>query len=270
MDDNEANTIADRQLLRAMKGCEDFVGRWLDEGHSLDSLVTHIYNRMTFIYHEINDEGIVYTVFEVLNSRGLPVPWFDRLKSKLMSLVFESEDTDNNSEIIDEIHGLWGEIYRIVGLRIGLSAELLRFAATLHAETAPSRPLGERAAVDLLQKEASESLSDVVSTTKWIKSVAEAVDRVREDHRLNAVTDIQQARLVATAIHLNNTLGVEDKEIILRRWESVTFRIYGMYGKDARTAVGDYTRLAWHTVKGGYSRDDILKELSRIGRKIPG
>ena len=120
----EASTLADRQLLNAMKECEGFVGEWQDAGHSLDDLVTHIYNRMTFIYHEINDERLVYTVFEVLNSRGLPVPWFDRLKSKLMALVFESKQTDNKSEIIDEVHELWSEIYRIVGLRIGLSAEL--------------------------------------------------------------------------------------------------------------------------------------------------
>ena len=268
-DANEASTLADRQLLSAMKECEDFVTRWKSEGRSLDELVTHIYNRITFVYHEINDEGLVYTVFEVLNSRGLPVPWFDRLKSKLMALVFETPENDNNSEIIKEVHELWSEIYRIVGLRIGLSAGLLRFAATLHAETAPSRPLGERASVDLLHREASQSLSGVIGATKWIKSVTEAVDRVRGDVRLNAVTDIQQARLVATAIHLNENLGAADKKLILRRWESVTFRIYGMYAKDARTAVGDYTRLAWQIVNGSYSRDEILKELARIGKNYP-
>ena len=92
---------------------------------------------------------------------------------------------------------------------------------------------------------------------------------MRGDVRLNAVTDIQQARLVATAIHLNENLGAADKKLILRRWESVTFRIYGMYAKDARTAVGDYTRLAWQIVNGSYSRDEILKELARIGKNYP-
>ena len=145
----------------------------------------------------------------------------------------------------------------------------MRFAATLHADSAPSRPLGERSAVDLLHKEASEGPSDVVSTTKWVKSVTEAVDKVRENRRLNAVTDIQQARLVATAIHLRNDLKPKDKERILRRWENVTFRIYGMSGRDARTAVGDYTRLAWHIVNGGFSPDYILDELARIGKKFP-
>lgn len=37
-------------------------------------------NKLVFLYHEIHDEKLVHTVFEVLNSRDLPVrgwiePW---------------------------------------------------------------------------------------------------------------------------------------------------------------------------------------------------
>ena len=93
-----------------MKECENFVRVWQDESRSLEDLIAHLYNRLTFIYHEINDEGLVYTVFEVLNSRGLPVSWFDRLKSMLMAIVFESKEAENRSEIIDEVHSLWSGI----------------------------------------------------------------------------------------------------------------------------------------------------------------
>jgi hypothetical protein len=55
-------------------------------------------NRLTFIFHELDDEATVYTVFEVLNSRGLAVPWFDRLKSLLMGIAFE-HGSGNKSEV---------------------------------------------------------------------------------------------------------------------------------------------------------------------------
>ena len=270
VDSNDANTLADRRLLGAMKECENFVRVWQDESRSLEDLIAHLYNRLTFIYHEINDEGLVYTVFEVLNSRGLPVSWFDRLKSMLMAIVFESKEAENRSEIIDEVHSLWSGIYSIIGLRIGMSTESLRFAATLHSNSVPSKPPGERDAVDLLHEIASGGPSDVIKVTNWIKSVTKAVDTLHENPRLNAVTDIQQSRLVATAINLRKDFGTIDKERILRRWENVTFRIYGMSGKDARTAVGDYTRLAWRIVNDGeFSPSRIITELGRIGRDYP-
>ena len=59
---------------------------------------------------------------------------------------------------------------------------------------------------------------------------------------MNAVTGMAQARLVATAVHLRTDLSAEDKTKVLRQWENVSFRIFGMFGKDARTAVGDYVR----------------------------
>ena len=266
---NDAKTLADRQLLMAMKECEDFVESWQNEGHSLGDLVDHLYNRLTFIYHQIDDEGLVYTVFEVLNSRGLQVSWFDRLKSMLMAIVFDTKGTEAKDDTINKVHMLWTQIYSTIGLRIGLSTESLRFAATLYRDSAPSRPLGEEDAVDLLHKRASGGPDAVIDVTTWIKSVTEAVDKVRENRRLDAVTDIQQARLVATAINLRNDLGSMEKERILRCWENITFRIYGMYAKDARTSVGDYTRLAWRIVNKGLSPDKIIAKLSKIGGDYP-
>jgi Protein of unknown function (DUF1524) len=61
----------------------------------------------------------------------------------------------------------------------------------------------------------------------------------------------------------------EDKQAILRRWESVTFRIYGLANKDARTKVGDYARLAWHITNKNLSRSEIIDELEKIGAGFP-
>lgn len=264
-----AKTVADRELLLAIEDCEKFVAQWQTRGTSLAELVSLLKNRLTFVFHEIGDEVIVYTVFEVLNSRGLQVPWFDRLKSMLMAIVFEA-DTGNKSEIIDEVHQLWADIYRCVGLRLGLSTESLRFAATLRSEQwPPSRPLSDEDAAKLLQSQSKDGPAQVIETTKWLKAVTEAVNQLAADRRRNAVTQIAQARLVAVAVHLRQDLSENEKTQVLRRWENVTFRIYGMFRRDARTAVGDYVRLAWRIVKQKLSADEIVKGLSAIGKDFP-
>ena len=264
-----ADTLADRELLSAIEDCEKFVVDWQGDGNSLDDLVSLLKNRLTFVFHEIGDEALVYTVFEVLNSRGLDVSWFDRLKSMLMAVVFEAE-TGNKSEIIDEVHQLWTDIYGCVGLRLGLSTESLRFAATLRTpDYPPNRSLSEEDATELLRKQSKDGPDKVIETTKWLKAVTEAVDQLRADRRRNAVTEIAQARLVATAVNLRQDLTEDEKTEILRRWENVTFRIYGMLRKDARTAVGDYVRLAWRIIQQKLPAAAILERLSGIGAGFP-
>ena len=264
----DAKTLAGKQLLMAIDECKIFVKNWQSDGYSLVDLVSHLLNRLTFILHEIADERLVYTVFEVLNSRGLEVSWFDRLKSMVMAIAFEG-GSDNSREIIDNVHNLWADIYSIVGLHMGRSTESMRFAATLCNASEPSRPLGAEKAANLMREEAKGGLNKVMDVTQWLKSVTKAVDDLHGDHRLNAVTDIQQARLVATAVNLSQHISSADKERILNLWEKVTFRIYGMFRKDTRTAVGSYTRLAWRIVNEDLSTNRILKELTNIGRDYP-
>ena len=75
-----AVTLANRELLSAIENCEQFVSNWpRNNGRTLEDLVIFVKNKIRFIFHEISDEALVYTVFEVLNSRGLDVSWFDRL-----------------------------------------------------------------------------------------------------------------------------------------------------------------------------------------------
>ncbi len=260
-------THADYQLLAAMEECEEFVASWQSSDNSLVELVTLLKNRLTFILHEIGDESLVYTVFEVLNSRGLDVSWFDRLKSMLMAIVFDS--AVNRSETIDRVHMLWTQIYGCVGLRLGLSTESLRFAATLRNPVCPSRPLGEEDAALMLYEQSKDSPEQVIETTRWLKNVTEAVDQIEANHRMAAVNRIVQARLVATAVHLRQDFTKSERDRILRRWENVTFRIYGMYGRDARSSVGDYVRLAWRIVNESLSSKATLDGLSAIGSRFP-
>lgn len=263
-----AKTVADRELLSAMEECELFVQRWTDDGNSLAQLVSLIKNRLTFVFHQVSEESLVYTVFEVLNSRGLDVSWFDRLKSMLMAIVFESE-SGNQTEHIATTHSLWRQIYDCVGLRLGLSTESLRFAATLKSAEQPSRPLGAEDSARLLQTQSRKGPGDVIGTTQWLLNVTSKLDDLMSDRRKSAVTTIVQARLLATAIMIRNDFTERDRARILRHWENVTFRIYGLLRRDARTAVGSYTRLAWAVTNKALTPEQVIAGLEKIGRAYP-
>jgi hypothetical protein len=261
---NTATTTADREILEAIEDCTAFVGQWKERGDSLLALAALLKNRLFFLLHEVDEEKTVYTVFEVLNSRGLDVSWLDRLKSILMGTAFELKNA-NQAGVIKELHTTWRDIYSVIGLRQGLSTEALRFAATLRASYAPSRPLGEEGSVDALRSEASSAKS-IRNVATWLLDVTKASDAVIKNVRINAVTRISQARLLATAIHLRTDLKANDRQALLSRWENVSFRIYGMLRHDARTRVGDYVRLSWQVVNKKLSVEQIKEAITEIGR----
>ena len=100
----------------------------------------------------------------------------------------------------------------------------------------------------MLYDQSKDGPEQVIKTTQWLRDVTAVVDQLAADRRRVAVTRIAQARMVATAVHLRQDFTEDEKAKILNRWEKVTFRIYGMFRKDARSAVGDYVRLAWRIV----------------------
>lgn len=264
----DAQTSADQNITDAIRESEAFVVRWAESGKSLVDLIGVIRNRLWAIFHSVEDEGLVYRVFEVLNSRGLDVSWIDKLKSQLMGLAFETGATAGRQEAIKELHLIWQDIYRTIGKQKYLTAETVRFAGTLSAETAPSRPLSEAASVQRLVERAGTKSKKIVDCAKWLQSVVKAEDRLLSNHRWRAVTQILQARLVAIAVLLRG-FAPADEKAILGRWERVSFRIYGLSGMDARTKVGDYTRLAWSIINDKLSDADVLARLSEIGKNYP-
>ena len=222
---------------------------------------------MLFLLHEIKDEAAVYSVFEVLNSRGLPVSWLDRLKTILMGAAFEL-DRVAQDRIINDLHKIWREIYSTIGLSKDVSTEAVRFAATLKYKTALSRPLSEEDSVKFLRSLATDAKS-ITETAKWLLNVVKACQKVRSSERLNAVTEIAQARLLAVSIHLRPDLSDSESNNLLKNWEKVSFRIYGMLQKDARTGVGNYTKLAWRTVNESLSARDVKTGIRDIGANYP-
>ncbi len=259
-DPGVAKTIAERALLTAIKDCTKFVNNWGDLIH----LTGIVKNRLTFIFHEIDDEATVYTVFEVLNSRGLAVPWLDRLKSLLMGIAFE-HGSGNKAEIIAELHGIWEGIYTTIGLRQGLSTEALRFAATLKSGNQRSKALGEEEAVESLAKQCGTDPVRTIAASRWVLHVAEGVEEfLAVAHRSRAVTRIAHARLLAVAIGLSRFSAAE-RAVMYATWEKISFRVFGLCHKDARTQVGEYVRLAWDCVNTDITAAAAEARLLRVG-----
>jgi len=259
---DEASTRADREILSAIQDCGNFVVQWKQSGKAILDLASLLKNRLYFLLHEIEDERAVYTVFEVLNSRGLEVSWLDRLKSILMGLAFEMPGADN-AQLIHELHVLWKDIYQVTGLRQGLSTESLRFAATLYKQSEPSKPLGEADAVSELRR--ASNAKELRETATKLLNVTKALDTVMSNLRTEGVSRISQARLLAVALHLRTDLTQAESVTVLEAWENISFRIYGMIRKDSRTRVGEFVRLAWRVVNKGLSVTDIVDGLEGIG-----
>lgn len=266
VDPDTDDTHADRELLSAIQECHEFVGEWNKEHQDLLRLSALIKNKLSFILHEVSDEKHVYKTFEVLNSRGIEVSWLDRLKTILMGLAFDLDD----KKLIEELKIIWRDIYRKVGTKLEISSEALRFAATLFLEEPRSSLLGERDAVDSLRAYAGEDKKKIREVANWVLDVTKELVRVTKQARLTAVTRLSQPRLLAVAIGLSD-FEPEQKEILLDRWEKVSFRIYGLFRKDSRFGRGDYVRLSWNTLWGDelMGFDFVRSEINRIGDRFP-
>lgn len=256
----EAQTLADRELLKAIRECESFVDGWDDR----IELLSIVKNQLTFIFHELEDEVAVYTVFEVLNNRGLQVSSLDKLKSMLMSVAFE-DNQGNADEHIAELHRIWGEIYGTIGLRQGLDIEALKFGATLKSPSQISNPFSEEDAVKSLIGAASTQTPKAIKVSNWLLDVIKAVNRIQGgmSHTRETVTKIAHARLLATAIILRK-FPADQKKKLLHQWEKTSFRIFGLCRKDARTGRAPYVRLAWNTVSTQLNADDISERIESI------
>ena len=259
---SDAQTLADKALLNAIHECKSFVDKWTNPME----LLTIVQNQLHFIFYQITDEASVYTVFETLNDRGLDVSWLDKLKNRLMAVVFENNQ-GNKDQLINELHRIWGDIYQTVGLQQGLSTEALRFGATLLSPDSLSKTLSEEMSVRSFTDQVGINTSKTLEVSNWLLKVTKAVDRFLGDMRgaREAVTEIAHARLLAVAIILSD-FSSNDKTNLLNEWEKTTFRIFGLLDKDARTGVGNYVRLAreiWSN--SDFSANDILDKIKDIG-----
>ena len=236
-------THSDRNLANAIRDCQQFVSRW---GASQDilALMRIVLHRLGFVVFDTEDSQVVYTVFEVLNSRGLAVDWLDKTKSTLMGRAFELASSPAAAQAeIQTLQSAWGRIYREIAKEDVPGDEILRITATLYHGPGQGKPRSAEDSLDLIRSAADAFDKPRHISSQLLDVATKLVDLYGSAH-LGPVTEILHARLLAVAI--KSASGVSDPERVklLEQWERTTFRIFGLFGKDSRTKVGDYVRLA--------------------------
>ena len=264
--EENVETLADKNMIRAFNECTDFITQWQTDTLSLLKLVK---NRLNFIFYVLDDESAVYTTFEVLNSRGLEVDWLDKCKSMLMGIAFEKLEQNAKEEYIKELRDDWAKIYRTIGIKKIQGQDILRFAATLENTDGGSKVSSAESAMDFFRKKCENNPKNVIDVSRKLLKITEQLADLICNPRIKAITSISHARLLRISILLNEQLNTTDKKNILNVWEKVTFRIFGLYRKDARTKVGEYVRVARDIFNGGISTSEILEKVSEIGIEYP-
>jgi hypothetical protein len=187
----------------------------------------------------------------------------------LMGIIYDKFENKVAKDHQNEVHSIWSEIYSILGKKQIPGHEILGIASTLLQKQEVSRTLSAQDSFDFLKTYCYEEPNKILEVTKWILTVTKTLEKLYSNRRLSAVTNIAHARLLALSIMQSNFNNNVIKEL-LEAWEKVTFTVFGLYGKDSRTAVGDYVRISYRIYnKKLKTKSDILDELKLISDSHP-
>jgi Protein of unknown function DUF262/Protein of unknown function (DUF1524) len=270
-DAKDVETHADRNLRNAMRDSEKFVTEWVSKRDPLE-LLRIVRNRLGFVVYDTEQEAMVYTLFEVLNSRGLAVDWLDKCKTLLMGRTYAlAANGAVRAAKLGDITARWGAIYKRLATRLVPGHEVIRIAVTLYIKAEASKPVSPDTAIE----EISEYCTDIerpIAVTQWLYNIADKFVELAQRRYLEPVTGILHSRTLAVAIMLTGVLTPQEKEKALDQWERSSFRIFGLARKDARTKVGEFIRLARKILNGeeGASRySEIMQHLRDLGTDYP-
>jgi len=266
---SDLKTHADQNIYEGIIGCIKYVEQWLEEYDDVLSLLRIVRNKLGFVVFDTDDAGVVYSVFEVLNSRGLAVDWLDKCKSSLMGIAYELAETDESRKtFINDLHDLWGDIYQEIANYPIPGHEILRVTATLYMGTeSGGKPLKAETALIRLKGICSTPV-DTIDISKKLLEVAKKLVYLQSNVYLAPVTNVLQARILAVAISLAENISDTERKKVLNQWEKVTFRIYGIFGKDSRSKVGDFIKLAnkiLNKASGASRYSEIIAAVRELG-----
>lgn len=152
-DKSDIHTHSDQNLIDSISECRKFANEWA-LGRGIANLMSLVLHRLGFVVYDTEDSRVVYTVFEVLNSRGLAVDWLDKTKSVLMGRAFEKSESPEAAQAeIDRLQAIWAHIYREIAKEDVPGDEILRVTATLYYGADHSKPRSADESLELLREE---------------------------------------------------------------------------------------------------------------------
>jgi hypothetical protein len=265
----DIRTHADRNLWDAVRECGAFVDEWRARHGELATLRRLVLNRLGFVVYETAECRVVYGLFEVLNSRGLEVDWLDKCKSILMGRAFDLAGSAVVAEAaIQALQNIWGDIYRQIAQARVPGQEIVRVAATLAYGEAKGKPRSADESLELISADC-DHLDKPRRIAERLLDVTHKLVALERNRFLGPVTRVLQARILAVALESADFLSEPQLRRVLDQWERVTFRIFGLCGKDARTKVGEYVRLASRIMQGApgaASYDEVMPALRDLGK----
>ena len=268
----QVKTHADKAMRDGISQCESFVNKWKEDNGDAMSLLRLVVNKLGFVIFDTEDKRNVYSIFEVLNSRGLAVDYLDKCKSMLMERAFKFAGSEEAaSAAIDTLQNIWAEIYREIA-DINISGEqILRVAGTLYFGENRGKPRPADKSLESFREACDEADKPRVLASR-ILDVAKKLVSLQKNIFLGPVTEVLHARILAIAIMSTDVLSDAERAKAMCQWERVTFRIFQLFGKDAREMVGKYVRLAaaiTNKKEGGDRYSEIMNSLRKLGKKFP-
>ncbi len=267
--EDDLTTASDRNFRDAIRACQQFVEDWAAK-EKTEVLTRLILHRLGFVLYDVEDPRVVYTLFEVLNSRGLVVDWLDKTKSVLMGKTYQLSGSQLAADAaIANLQSVWTQVYQELAKKDVSGDEVLRVTATLYYGAGAGKPRAAEDSLDLLRKKCTAATSAAEIAERLLKATQKVI-RLLEMPRLDPVTEILQARVLGAAVLLAQGLNEDERRKLLNQWERVTFRIFGLHGKDARTMVGPYVTLAHKIVVGDLETqtyNQIMQALRELGQK---
>ena len=150
--------------------------------------------------------------------------------------------------------------------------QLLRVAATLNfGRPGKGKPLSTAKALKRINEQISKNPSDGLDFSDLLLRCAVKLNEVYRAPERGKLSEILQARLLAVAIELATDLEDDQRKKLIDQLERVTFRIYGLFGKDARYQVGKYVGLAVNIHRQELrTYEEIMNKLkNELGKEYP-
>jgi hypothetical protein len=273
-DNADTFTLAQKNIRDLILWTRKFVDEWISKEYQIIDLLSIIKNQLGFIFFEIEKESIVYTVFEVLNSRGLDVNSLDKAKSTLLGFLYEILETDGSVIAqIDQLKAIWTDIYRAIGIKEVSSEEILTFTMTLLIphDREKGRLLSAIESLELLRELTRNNAARCIEIAQLFLSIANKFKELKSLIHLEFHQSISQSRLIYCAIKLSPHLNEIERKTLLEYWEKVIFKVYGLTKKDSKKNAGDFIRLSREIfngqIKNIYHQTNQNSEFNLFNRK---